>query len=179
MIIAFTGKKRSGKTEAAKAIDLPSLNFKDPLIAEVRENFKELLAEIQYMESGNALIELHTLFDTKPPLIRKLLQNYGTDVRRNDTPRYWVDKWEERAMDLKNCVTDDVRFLNEAEMVKDMDGIVIRIERPGLKTTDTHISEQEMEEIVADYTVVNDGTIEELKDKIHAIYKIQQNTRTT
>lgn len=173
MIIGFTGKKQSGKTEASMCLNgFKLLNFKDALINEIRSGFPKLLEEICRAEAQLNLdwYNVDKLFKKKPPLMRALMQNYGTDVRRKDEENYWTDRWLDRVryMDT-NIVVDDVRFINEAEAVRLVDGIIIRIERPGLTNQDTHVSELEMDEIEADITIVNDGTIEELCEKVNGI----------
>jgi len=154
MIIALTGKKRCGKTTATNYLKerygAVSINFKDALIEELRNGFPDLLAEISLI-SGLSTGEL---FERKPPLIRKLLQNFGTDVRRAEDPERWARIWKERALQESTLVvTDDVRFRNEAQAVKDLRGIIIRLIRPDLESTDHHLSETEMDSIEADYTI--------------------------
>jgi len=167
-LIAFTGYKRTGKSTAAEYLEKEygyvRHNFKDGLISELKERFPDLLEEIlvTYMDYGDYFFNIgHTvenLFTTKPPLIRALMQNYGTEVRRRDNPEYWVYKWFKKAVAIQkyqpsNIVTDDVRFLNEAEAVKDFGGIIIRLTRPDIETGGDHSSETEQLEIEADYTI--------------------------
>ena len=176
MIVGLTGKKRSGKTEASKGLwdEFDTLNFKDPLITEIRKNMPDLLKQIQLeSSSGKSLMTIDELFDTKPPLLRKLMQNYGTDLRRNEDEDYWVKKWLERVKDYSgNVVVDDVRFLNEASAIKMMGGIVVRITREGEDDSDNHKSEKEMDLIAVDHEIVNDGTKEELQELLYKIYQI-------
>lgn len=179
MIIAFTGKKQSGKSTACAYIkDAVRANFKDALIAEIKDNFPRLLDEIstimeQHYWDGKRWT-MDRLFSEKPPLMRALLQNYGTEVRRKDHPEYWVNKWkdavgESTAVDI---VCDDVRFLNEAEAVRSVGGIVVRIVREDLPTNDTHSSETEMDLIKADYTIsVKTGEYTKLYEQIDQILR--------
>jgi adenylate kinase family enzyme len=161
MIIGFTGYKQSGKSTASAYIQEKTgavrVNFKDALIAEVAQNFPTLLTEIAKVTDSK------DLFTEKPPLMRALLQEYGTEVRRCDNPNYWVDKWLATAGEYPNVVVDDVRFLNEAKAVKDMGGTIVRIVRNDIVSTDSHSSETEMEQILVDHTiVVNKGDFEGL-----------------
>jgi hypothetical protein len=98
---------------------------------------------------------------------RRLLQDLGMAARK-----YNADFWIMEA----NCVINssgenfasiprvwtDVRFENEAQFVRSRGGMIIRIKRPGLISSDTHESELKQFEIHADKEVVNGGTIEEL-----------------
>lgn len=163
MIVAFTGKKRHGKSRAAEyaqaKLGAVRINFKDAIVDELRENFPDLVREMcTFMEKhywdGKAWT-FERLIEEKPPLFRALMQNYGTQVRRGDRDTYWVDEWDERTLGYDTIVTDDARFLNEAQAVKMLGGIIIRVVREGYDTTtDTHVSETEMDSIVADYTIV-------------------------
>lgn len=162
MIIGFVGFKQVGKSTAAKYIESKygcnRVNFKDGMITEIRNNFPDLLRAIDAAEgeAENDDIEscIDWLFENKPPLMRALMQNYGTEVRRKDDDNYWVKQWKKKVYpSLINTVTDDVRFLNEAEAVKYGYGIIIRLERDDIPTGGTHPSETEQLSIVADYTI--------------------------
>lgn len=66
-----------------------------------------------------------------PPEVRQLLQWWGTDLRRAQDPEYWVKKGveaiEEAATYASLIVVTDVRFANEAEVIRDLGGIVIEV----------------------------------------------------
>lgn len=187
MIIAFTGKKGSGKTTACNALreryNVKQLNFKDGLIKELRENFPDLLRVIveDYNDAGFGPTELtlENIFDIKPSPIRTLMQNYGTEVRRKDDPDYWVMQWKTGLVDLMNTsrdivVTDDVRFKNEAEAVRAYGGIIIRLNRIDMESTDGHVSEIEQDEIIADYTIeTGAGMQDELARRLYEIVEAQ------
>lgn len=156
-IIAFTGKRGSGKSTCADYLvdhyGFLKVNFKDTLVEEVMLGFPDLLKILAkaYLRS-----DIRSLFDVKPyvPEIRALLQNYGTNIRRLDNKFYWVERWRERVSLFpdRNIVVDDVRFLNEANIVKQMGGEVIMVIRHGLVSNDLHPSEMEMDAIVPTHT---------------------------
>lgn len=159
LLVGLTGPKRVGKSTVAKIFEnkyqCARLNFKDELLKELKANFKELLQELTLVHDG-PLDDFDWLFEHKPPLVRALLQNYGTDVRRKDRENYWVEKWSLNYANNyypKNVVVDDVRFLNEAEMIKQYGGVIIRLERDDIDTTDKHKSETEMRSIQPDYII--------------------------
>ena len=63
-------------------------------------------------------------------------------------------------------VVPDTRFRNEAEAIRDQDGYIIRIERDSahdLGSNATHVSERVLD---ADLTISNNGTVEELSEKV-------------
>ena len=162
MIVALTGKKQSGKSTAAKYLEekygFVRLNFKDALVKEIKERMPDLLQQIikvldatQY--DGNAPWTVDSLFEIKPPIIRTLMQNYGTEVRRKDHEDYWVVKWLKEAQQYENVVVDDCRFLNEASAIRSMHGWILLIHRQDMESADTHQSETEMDQITVDRVV--------------------------
>lgn len=165
MIIGFIGYKNSGKSTACNIVKgligggVVQHNFKDALVAEVRENFSKLLNEMCLIydvalpyKDGHKW-EVSDLFKEKPPLMRVLLQEYGTEVRRGDRDDYWVHQWLSGLSNNGVVLVDDVRFKNEAEAVKSRGGILIRLVRKDMVNLDTHKSEVEQDGILADYTI--------------------------
>ena len=64
----------------------------------------------------------------------------------------------------------DVRFDNEAYVITELGGKNIRVINPRINNeTDNHTSETEMKKIKVDGTIINDGTKEELYDKIETL----------
>jgi len=154
MIIAFTGFKQVGKSTAcahlAEKHGFVRHNFKDALVREMKENLPTVLKLL----SSQYACSVEELFDHKPPLMRALMQNYGTDVRRKDDDYYWIDKWHDGVCeDEADYVVDDVRFLNEADAISQYDGIIIRLTRPDIQTGGTHQSELEHLDIPFDYEI--------------------------
>ena len=86
-LIGLIGFKQSGKTTAAEYLEskgFERVNFKDCLIDELKQNFPDLLNEIKAnMELRGLPMSIDKLFLTKPPLVRTLMQNYGTEVLSN------------------------------------------------------------------------------------------------
>ena len=76
---------------------------------------------------------------------------------------------------FENSIITDVRFLNEANAIKERGGILIKIERDN-GTESTHISETALDSYdidTFDYTINNNGTLEDLAKKVNAILKIE------
>jgi hypothetical protein len=100
---------------------------------------------------------------TQPLTPRFVMQAWGTEYRRRQNPDYWVHKFEEmlRADVCKNAslvICTDVRFVNEAEMLRNHKAEIWRISRPGyLKPgwTSAHESERLQSRITADSTFTN------------------------
>jgi hypothetical protein len=103
---------------------------------------------------------------------RALLQNIGMAGRQYD-PATWIKYVElmiEHETDLELIVFTDVRFQNEADYVRSIGGIIVRIVRPGI-ISGNHESELKQADIPADIEIVNDGTIEDLHNKIRNLIK--------
>lgn len=101
---------------------------------------------------------------------REYLQNYGTQAHRNVFGTdFWIDMCipthPEELPENTLIVITDIRFPNEAQRVRDLGGEVWRLIRPGSENEDdSHISEVPLPDALIDYILVNDGTLEELKD---------------
>jgi len=82
--------------------------------------------------------------------VRELLQLWGTEVRRAYEPDYWVNRMEDfLGRNLGGWVIDDVRFPNEAKYIRDLDGLLVRLEpypgwEPGPHAV--HVSETALDE---------------------------------
>jgi hypothetical protein len=70
-----------------------------------------------------------------------------------------------------NIVITDGRFPDEIEYAKWMGGIVIKIERPTLIVNQysNHASEHNIDKLAYDHLIINDGTKEDMWDKIKKI----------
>lgn len=121
---------------------------------------------------------------------RLLLQQIGTDLFRNQLhPDIWVNSLfskytkthyfrdsatyspETRAIELDypKWVITDLRFKNEKKRIEEMGGITIRISRFEEEIENEHPSETELDNEFFRYTIVNEGTIDELIKKIEDI----------
>ncbi len=103
--------------------------------------------------------------------VRRILQWWGTEYRRNQDADYWTKAWSRKVelLDLMHIhvLVDDVRFINELSAIKEHGGLIIKIERPGFDGANNHTSETSLDDYNAwDGTIVNDGTLEEFKTKV-------------
>lgn len=67
-----------------------------------------------------------------------------------------------------NWIITDMRFPNEMEAVVEKGGITIRVVRPGTVTGE-HLSEIALDGHTMHYEIINDGTLEELVEKVKEI----------
>lgn len=98
------------------------------------------------------------------------MQWWGTEYRRHSTPGYWVNKTRERIANIAAVgranliVITDVRFADEAAMVRELGGKLIQITRPGTGGgAGTHESETAGTEFAPDAVVHNSGTLQDLQ----------------
>lgn len=104
---------------------------------------------------------------------RLLLQLLGTECGRKIIhPNLWVNALmreykpiEEFSTVYPNWIITDIRFPNELKAVKEKNGITIRVNRPDLPEF-THLSEISLNSAKFDYTIDNNGSIEDLIEKI-------------
>lgn len=99
---------------------------------------------------------------------RKILQLLGTEGGRDVIhPNIWVNATLGDIRPDDKVIITDARFPNEVEGIKKKNGIVVRIIRPSKVSTSTHPSETSLNDYTNwDYVIVNDGTLEELEEKV-------------
>lgn len=113
---------------------------------------------------------------------RSILQLWGTEYRRTQNPAYWLDKVCKSIEDLKNSAKppnavyiDDVRFSGEAEMIRSLGRVIIRIDRPEKSpsgATQNHSSETALDAYKHFHrTISNTGTIDEFKYAVRSIIR--------
>jgi hypothetical protein len=72
----------------------------------------------------------------------------------------------------KNAIISDVRFPNETKAIKELGGVIIRVERVGLESNDTHISETAMREIAPDIIIENNSDLKALQGNVSALVEL-------
>jgi hypothetical protein len=143
-LIGVSGFARSGKdtfcNRSAKYLNFYKNKVKIFSFADALKNeLNELLLQ-------NVGISAFTEKDEEKEIIRPLLVTYGTHLRRKLNENCWVDKIRSSVMHHVNRGTfvfiTDVRFLNEAEWIKDSNGILFNIQRNGVSAANKEESEQ-------------------------------------
>lgn len=102
---------------------------------------------------------------------RRILQFIGTEIFRSRDSEIWIKMALPDIITYRSkgtpVVIDDVRFLNEAMLVKSLDGFLIRvIDTSKTATKDKHTSETEQALINVDAIIEND------KESIEKLYSI-------
>lgn len=187
--IGLTGRAQSGKTTAASYLEtkhrFKPMAFADPLrdmaldidpLVAVEKRWKSPpCAWVPELIHYSTALERYGYEGAKEryPEFRRFLQRLGTEgLRRHDRESYWVDRAVDRAYALgqRRVVFHDVRFPNEAEAVQEAGGIIVRIERKGIEAADaSHASEALVDTLPVDWTVENDGSLEELYEALNIV----------
>lgn len=106
------------------------------------------------------------------PEFRGILQRLGTDVgRKLLDDNIWVDATLASLKTGVDYVITDARFTNEAQAIIDNGGLMVRVEREGTGPVNDHPSETALDDWFFDYTIQNNGTIEELNDKVDRLIR--------
>src|SRR6267154_6004481 len=182
MIIGLSGYKQSGKDTVGQYL-VDNYGFERRAFADkVKEATQALLGvtreqqEMYKNDSDKFVSIIHSqglsnyvpLSGTSVISFRHFLQRVGTEMGRNVFGEdFWVDqilpKYIEEAILLGNVVITDCRFDNEVGRIYKLQGRVIRINRPDIKSTDEHVSEQLPG---YDYDLMNEGTLEDLYNSV-------------
>lgn len=174
MIVGLSGYAFSGKDTVADIL-VDELGFRKASFADALRKCVEALDPIVEMRAGLRYSEIIDRYGyerakSEFPEVRRILQRMGTEVGRNIMgDDIWVDLTM-KAIDAEpnvDWVIADCRFPNEYSALS-MRGIVGRIQRPGISAANAHVSETALDDFKFDFTLVNDGTIAELREGVLA-----------
>lgn len=188
-VIGVCGRKRHGKDQIVEYLrehGYHRIAYADEL-KRIAMDIWELTFEQMY--GGD---EIREVVDPRWGLSpRQIMQNFGTDVGRSVHKATWVRKtfanmqksangqwinlpdFDNRCFaqyaGINQWAVSDVRFPSEAQAIKDAGGLVIKVIRPGIVSNDTHASETEVDNVIADHEIMNDSTLADLKFKVDAL----------
>jgi hypothetical protein len=149
-IIGFAGRKRSGKNTAAQTlvdhyqglIQFEPLAFGSFVKGEIYAHCTtvrtlpsywpaDIRAILQrYFELPQEQIMESLVSKPTDPDARRLLQWWGTEYRRKEDPAYWIKMAARSIAPGKTILATDVRFLNEYQFLRALNGAVFYIDRP-------------------------------------------------
>lgn len=172
-VIALTGHKGAGKdTIAALIYDLigssvRTIAFADPIKIQIMKFF-DLANTHQYDLFKRTDVEYQLSDHLKHSVSgRHIVREIGMLMRSYDTFQFTEYVKDEIRQDPNSVwIITDLRFDNEYLLVKSFGGKIVKVYRPGENHKDMHITERGFDDELCDYTIENDGTIEELKEKV-------------
>lgn len=186
-VVGLSGLKGAGKDEAAKPLieqGWKKLAFADPLremlytlnpIVKMGPPMERAFAPMGQRQEYTRWQEYLDVvgYDEakKHTEVRRLMQVFGTDVMREMYRQdAWVDLAERtiEADPYQDWVLTDVRFDDEAEMVRRQGGCMIRIQRNGL-VADGHQSEEGVRDDLVDVIMPNNGTVDSLHRQMRSV----------
>lgn len=183
MLSPYSNKKMAGKLKQIASIltGIPVNKFEDQEFKKTNLGEEWNYATLETFMKGSG---------KKQMSVREFLQKLGTDAIRNglheDTwlNAFWVDykpiggkmiipkypkDYTSGRFEFPNWIITDCRFENEYNSIKERKGLMIKVERPGIETQN-HASETGLDHITSwDYVIQNDGTIEDLIEKVREI----------
>ena len=188
MLIGLNGKLKSGKDTTFQVIsDLypfaERVSFAEMLKQSAANSIgmsRELMEALKAHENIHVSISGTSALNSLLPstqlaeaskwqmTIREYLQWYGTEGHRDlFGENFWVDMALPEDLDHSDrlLVVTDMRFPNEIQRVKDLDGVCVKVERTVGTSFGSHASEQNVDHMI-DYTLDNTGTIEDLEKNV-------------
>lgn len=172
-IIAFSGKKHSGKTSALNYVakmlvnDVHIHNFADALKIIVARTFIPA-DEIPDKTGAVDWIDAHKDYHIEAVNmdVRQMLQFLGTDMFRAMWGDVWLNAFLHRLpekYDTKKGVilVGDMRFPNEAELIHALGGKIIRLTRDPNNGADTHASETALDDYTGFDTIIDNTNLTE------------------
>lgn len=158
-IIAFAGRKQSGKTTCSEFVakhfngmlqpfdGAKIYNFADPLKQDICMNILGLTYDQCYGDDDSKNEYTEIFWDGNRLTAREVMQFVGTDIFRKMKTNVWAGATiiKIQKEQPKLAIIADCRFPNEVEAVKNAGGIVIKLTRNPYNSN--HTSETALDEI--------------------------------
>lgn len=182
-IIGLTGSAGSGKDTTANYIQqhVPGVHiraFAGPLKEACKILFKLSNKQLYNLKEKEKPI---ARFNNMSP--RQLMQFLGTDcLRKHISDTIFIDMMSaehdelsvinDNSSDNSYMIITDMRFNNEAEWVKERGGLVVKIERNGVRTEHSeHASEQGISKDLIDHVLENHGTLDDFYELLYTFIR--------
>lgn len=189
-LIGITGRARSGKdTVAGYMEDMIPCSVRYSLASPIKRAVFSMLEADKLAEQRELMERKEDTIDWLGHSPRELLQVFGTEGAREHLGEdFWLkflDRFCQNTRELEATFNDDdevypiyvlvpdVRFNNEAKHIKDKEGIVIKVQGGEDRSKDVrdHASEKGISIRYVDHIIENDGTLEDLQDKVKQLIK--------
>ena len=175
-LIGLAGQAGTGKDTVRAMLEeqgFTGLAFADPIRTMIRELLTSNGIDDRFMDD-RAFKE--TVIHELGVSYRQMAQDLG-DWGRNMHPDFWV-RIAAAFMDDRiddgdtHFVISDVRFLNEAEWVRERGGVIWRVNRAAATPVRPHVSEAELWHFDHDWVIHNDGSLDELREVVGEAVKV-------
>lgn len=161
MLIGICGRQGSGKDTAAGLINKITNNkFEVKRFSSKLKECAGILLGVP-VELFEDRIFKESYIAQYDMTVRELLQKFGTEfIRETVHPNLWIESTFIGYMN-QDWLIPDVRFINECDAIKSRGGIIVKTNR---KTKhDSHPSENEIDFIIPDYEIDNNGSFFDLE----------------
>lgn len=177
MLVGLTGRRRVGKSEAARILTsqhgFQRVHPFDGGKAMCRTYFERLGATAEAAERMTD----GDLKDIPSPLLpgqqspRYFMERFGKFMGTSLGPEWTIGvELDMKIRQSDRLVVESVVY--EAEAIRARGGVIIRVVRPGVDTVEALETDRHEALITADHTVVNDGSFAELADKLARLLKL-------
>ena len=190
-IVGFAGQMQNGKDTAADYMfEKIKSKWGDVERASFADNVKRIFCETfnvdrSFVEEWKTKSEVPEGFDSP---VRQGLQQIGDGFRKIQG-KIWIElAFRNR---VRSAIFSDVRYINELKKIKEVGGTTVLVWRPGHENEDPNGSEAQIKPLVdwfasqpcssrqhlpppkgveyVDHFLVNDGSVEDLCDKVDDI----------
>lgn len=173
LLLGLTGPAGAGKDTVGKRLymthNFVNTSFAEPLRCAAMEVFGldyDHFIDRELKETVNGYWGLTP---------RQMLQRLGTEaIRGTFGPEFWVRRWCQtyaEVHDTDHIVVTDVRFPEEAQMVRERGGVLVHILRDDV-TRFNHASDQGIPFLAGDHVIENDGDIKGLYAKVDSLMSL-------
>lgn len=175
IVLLVSGKARNGKDTVASMLEKKLVGEGHSVLVTHYADLLKYICKTFFKWDGN-----------KDEKGRTLLQWVGTDVVRKKKPSFWVGF----IIDILNLfdssweyvIIPDTRFPNEIDAIREsgFKAYHISVSRPNFDSGLTkeqlaHPSETALDGVIPDYTIINDGTLNDLDDKVTRLIQTIKN----
>lgn len=176
-VIAICGRKRTGKDTVAEYLcenyGYKNVKFAEPLKETMKCLFgfteKQIEVDKEVVDNVWGITPRHAMQFFGTEIMQFKLQEIIPSIGRDFFAKSLVSKYRH-----DKIVISDMRFLHESNMIRSVfpDSMIIKLENPDIEgNNDTHMSESGIDDIVADYTIINNKTKQDLFDTLDYIMK--------
>lgn len=180
LLLGISGRRRHGKTTLSEHLTTKHQFIEYAFATPLKLGCKALFGLTDAQITDEEKDRPDPLWGISP---RYILQHIGTNLVRNDLKKFlpnirlkhtlWIENFIRFLETLpQNCfqrvVVSDVRFLDEAEVLRQHGAQIIKVIRPmphAANDANTHSSELLIDKIKSDYEIINNKTICDLQQK--------------